>query len=104
MNYDQEYINGLGALSRQPNRSSKGKTKPNKKTRKTKRDDDKSEKEVYYKKRDYPFAQVDTIGDSVKFIRRFINLVNVKIEQRRLASFIRALQRAIVQRVIRKGS
>ncbi len=112
MKYDQEYINGLGAISRRSLRSKQGKTKtpPPAKRRSVSRDEDEEEqpekkpKDVYFKKRKYPFETVDTVTESVKFIRRFVNLTRQKIELHKLTAFIRALQKAIVERLIRKSS
>lgn len=114
MKYDQEYINGLGAVSRRSLRSKRAKqTQPVKRTAKrskaSREDDDEEEsekkpKEVYFKKRKYPFQTVDTVTETVKFIKRFVNLTRQKIELHKLAAFIRALQKAIVERLIRKSS
>jgi DNA repair protein RadC len=115
MKYDEEFINGLGAVSRRGRRpangNTKGKATAKRATKKVEEDEEeeeeqpeKKQKDLYYKKRDYPFESVDNFSESVRFIRRFANLVMNKIEVRRLVAFIKSLQRAIVTRKITKKS
>ena len=49
------------------------------------------------------YTLVDTIDESVKFLRRFKNMANKRIPASRILTFIKALQRAIHERRIRKG-
>lgn len=46
---------------------------------------------------------VEKISASVGFIKRFLNFNNKKVEKPKLISMLRSMQKAIVERVIRKG-
>jgi|GEM_PF-104382 len=106
MNYDQEFIDGLGAIRKGKRPAAGRKSKETKVSRKPARRDEENEEDEEENERPerktYAYEEVDAVSESVRLIRRFVNLTGKKIELHRLASFIRSLQRAIMGRTITK--
>jgi hypothetical protein len=89
------YLDGLGKVKAKPRKKASHKEEDE--------DDEPAQRKTKRGKKNYTY--VDTIDEQVKLLRRFKNMAGSKkaVKRQRLLTFIKALQRAIHEKRIRKA-